>query len=111
MALYEFECKECGNVYEYLDLTSDPDMQRPCPKCRTQNGKIMSECSVRLGTSGVGWAKDGYARKYSIADGPENTTGSRHKRSGKTTVPVRGLSIEPNKDNSKKKKPAIKVMK
>jgi len=111
MAIYEYECK-CGAVYESLDLTSNPELEKPCPKCKTMNGKIMSATTFVLKQGGCGWSKEGYSRKYSMADGPENRWGDRHKRSGKTVVPVRGgLSLEPNKDNSKKKKPMLKVQK
>lgn len=112
MAIYEFECSNCSTAYEALDLLSKPEALKPCPKCKTMNKKIMSTTTFVLKQGGCGWAKDGYSRKYSMADGPENKWGDRHKRSGKTVVPVRGgLSLEPDKDHSKKKKPMLKVQK
>lgn len=112
MAIYEYNCK-CGTVYEMMDLKSNPKAQIRCPVCKTKNIAVTGgRPAVVLKASGCGWAKHGYSRQYSIADGPENPNGDRHKRSGKTVVPVRGgLSIEPDKDKSKKKKPSIKIMK
>jgi len=112
MAIYEYICEKCSTEYESLDLTNNPELKKPCPKCKFMNGKIMSASNFVLKQEGCGWAKDGYSRKFSSADGPENKWGDRHKRSGKTVVPVRGgFSLEPNKDKSKKKKPMLKVQK
>ena len=113
MAIYEFECSKCETEYEALDLFSDTEKLKPCPRCKTMNKKIMSASNFILKSGGCGWHKDnGYNARRSMADGPEPMTGDRHKRSGKTVVPVRGgLTLEPNKDTSKKKKPMIKVQK
>lgn len=32
MPIYEFECKKCGKIFEYLCLKSE-DNQTPCPSC------------------------------------------------------------------------------
>lgn len=113
MPIFEYKCENCLIVYECLEIHNpNPDLQKPCPKCKRMNGKIMSAPAFILKDEGVGWANKGYNRQYSIADGPERKTGDRHGRSGKTVVPVRGgMSIEPNKDDSKKKKPMLKVQK
>jgi putative FmdB family regulatory protein len=120
MANYEFECSNCGNVYEVLDPKNRAGKRQPCQECGEMNNKIMSAVSVVLKPGGVGWAKDGYSAKRSLANGPEDIHhGSRHKRSGGTIIPVRGESagaprrsiLEPNKSTAKKKKPMIKVKK
>lgn len=113
MAIYEFVCDECGKEYEFFDEKSDPDAKRPCPECRKMNKKIISAPNHILKDGGCGWAKDGYSRRHSVADGPSDGKGNRFKKSGKTVVPVRnmGLSIEPDKDKSKKKKPTLAVKK
>ena len=108
MANYEFECK-CGKVYEYLDL-KNTDKKRACPKCGKLNEKVMSASTFALKAGGVGWGKKGYSGTHSISDGPEGK-GNRHKRSGKTTIPVRGgFSLEGKKGDTTKK-PTIKVQK
>jgi putative FmdB family regulatory protein len=111
MAQYEFKCK-CGKVYTVLDYKNQANHKHPCPDCGAMNEKVISPVTVVLKRGGVGWAKDGYSAERSMADGPEPRGGDRHKRSGKTVVPVRGgFSLEPDKDTSKKKKPMIKVKK
>jgi putative FmdB family regulatory protein len=105
MPIFEFECPDCEIVYEVLDLKSDPKLEKPCPKCKRMNSKIVSAPAVHLKDGGVGWAKDGYSRRHTMADGPG-------EKSGRTVVPVRtNLSIEPDKDNSKKKRPKLSVKK
>jgi len=32
MPIYEFKCRKCGNVFEYLHFKSD-DNYAPCPSC------------------------------------------------------------------------------
>jgi putative FmdB family regulatory protein len=111
MAQYEFDCKGCGNNYDVIDFKNEAGRRRPCPTCGALNEKVMSAVTAVLKPGGCGWGKDGYAATRSMADGPEPTTGDRHKRSGKMVVPVRGMSLEPDKSTAKKKKPMIKVKK
>jgi hypothetical protein len=123
MACYEFECTGrtgCGNVYDVIDMKNRPGKKRPCPTCGKMNEKHMSGTVNIFVPGGVGWAKDGYSAKRSLANGPEDIHhGSRHKRSGKTIMPVRGESagaprrsiLEPDKSTANKKKPMIKVKK
>ena len=33
MPIYEFKCKDCSNVFEFLCLSSDGDGPIPCPSC------------------------------------------------------------------------------
>jgi hypothetical protein len=69
-----------------------------CPWCGKMVSKIMSSSNFHLdNTKGVGWSQDGYNRKGSIFTDREIKT------------PKHGISLEPDKDTSKKKKPKIKV--
>ena len=111
MPIFEFECTDCSIVYESLDLKGDDTLEKPCPKCKKMNGKIMSASNVHLKDGGVGWSKDNYSRPHSMADGPAPKNAKRHKSSGRTVVPVRNLSLEPNKDDSKKKRPTLAIKK
>lgn len=103
MPIYEFECDNCDIIYECLILKQDDKVKKPCPKCKKMNGKIMSAANAHLPDSGTGWAKHGYSRKRSAADGPGD-------KSGRTITPVRA-KIEPNKDDSIKKKSKLRVKK
>jgi putative FmdB family regulatory protein len=111
MAQYEFDCSNCGNNYTVIDPKNRPEKKQACQDCGEMNSKIMSAPTAILRPGGCGWSKDGYAARRSMSDGPEPTTGDRHKRSGKMVVPVRGMKLEPDKSTAKKKKPMLKVKK
>ncbi len=61
MPVYEFECKQCGEVTE--DLVRMGTQSIPCPQCSQKAEKILSACSFEL--KGGGWYADGYASKKS----------------------------------------------
>ena len=63
MALYEYECKKCGHVFEVL--TKKPtDKKEKCPKCNSLAKKLMSANSFILSEKGnVSWADKGYSNK------------------------------------------------
>jgi putative FmdB family regulatory protein len=111
MANYEFKCEKCNTVYEVLDFKNDANRKRPCPECGTMNAKQMSAAAIVLKRGGVGWGKDSYNAPRSMADGPEPVGGDRHKRSGKTVVPVRGkFGLQGEKgEKSGDKKPKLMV--
>ncbi|MFZ2445335.1 MAG: zinc ribbon domain-containing protein [Syntrophobacteraceae bacterium] len=46
MPLYEYKCRECGNVFERLVIGRDELVE--CPKCRGGVEKLMSEFSVNI---------------------------------------------------------------
>jgi putative FmdB family regulatory protein len=50
MPVYEYECRHCGNRFEYLVLHSSPAAE--CPACRKKDLKqLISLCSVSSETS------------------------------------------------------------
>lgn len=58
MAIYEYECTECGSTHEHIMMTSDPT-ERTCPVCGGQSHKVISLSNFKL--KGSGWYKDGYS--------------------------------------------------
>jgi putative FmdB family regulatory protein len=45
MPIYEYECRECGHVFEYLVLPASPAAE--CPSCRNKDLKqLISLCGV-----------------------------------------------------------------
>lgn len=58
MALYEYKCGGCGEVFEKRMPMSDALQSVPCPKCKKQAKKVMGNFAV------VGRAEAG------IEDGP-----------------------------------------
>lgn len=60
MPLYEYQCKNCDTVTEFLMKMSDPDPES-CPSC-TQGPmfKLMSTTAFQL--KGGGWYSEGYSK-------------------------------------------------
>jgi putative FmdB family regulatory protein len=55
---YEFECGECGEIFERKFKMSE-EHKCKCPKCDSdKTKKIISSCNFAL--RGGGWYKDGY---------------------------------------------------
>lgn len=61
MPLYEYRCKECQEVSEFIMKMSDPDPES-CPKCgKEPMQKILSTTAFHL--KGGGWYNHGYDGK------------------------------------------------
>ena len=57
MAIYEFECKECGHKFEVMQKVSAPNPDK-CPKCgHPEPTKLISSGAFLL--MGYGWHKNG----------------------------------------------------
>ncbi|RZA25553.1 MAG: zinc ribbon domain-containing protein [Proteobacteria bacterium] len=70
MPIYEYRCKDCGNVSEFQMKMSDPHPST-CPTCGHNTlSKIMSLPSFQL--KGGGWYSDAYDGKSNkAASGPK----------------------------------------
>ncbi|MCP4631311.1 MAG: zinc ribbon domain-containing protein [candidate division Zixibacteria bacterium] len=51
MPIYEFKCKQCGNVFEELRSLSKHDEKAECPSCKAGAEKMMSCCAPTPGSS------------------------------------------------------------
>jgi len=55
MPIYEFECKNCGNIFEYLCLKSSDKEQACCPLCgRKDTNVLLSAFSSMSSTNSQG---------------------------------------------------------
>lgn len=72
MPIYEFKCKKCNHIMEEIVKNSKKFKTQTivCKKCYSIALRIPSLTSFRLKDTGVGWAKDNYARKKSVLDNP-----------------------------------------
>jgi len=57
MPIYEYKCKKCQKLFEYLQKFSDDPIEE-CEQCSGQLEKQLSTTSFSL--KGSGWFKDGY---------------------------------------------------
>ncbi len=75
MPIYEYQCAQCGEVFEvFQKITDEPLVQ--CKVCRGRVEKLISHSSFQL--KGSGWYLTDYARR--------NSSGSADKAaSGKET--------------------------
>ena len=51
MPIYEFKCKKCGNVFEYLQFKSN-EINAPCPACGDNNGEKLLSTFSSIASSG-----------------------------------------------------------
>jgi len=48
MPIFEFHCDGCGQTFEKLVFSGDPEVE--CPLChQTQVNKLMSACAAKVG--------------------------------------------------------------
>lgn len=68
MPIYEYRCRNCGNVFEEWVKTFDSPELEQCPECGGGSERIMSNTSFKL--EGGGWFASCYGGKQ---PGAENT--------------------------------------
>ena len=64
MPIYEYECQECGKVFEKLQSFSDP-LEDTCPDCGGPVKKLVSK-STRALYNGSGYYITDYGRNNQI---------------------------------------------
>ncbi len=63
MPIYEYECKDCGRMFEQFLGVNDPPITA-CAHCNSPNiRKLISNCTFHL--KGSGWYVTDYAKKDS----------------------------------------------
>ncbi len=71
MPVYEYECVDCGNIFEIQQKMADAPLT-VCPECEGTVKKLMSMSSFQL--KGGGWYADGYASANGGAAKPAAAT-------------------------------------
>lgn len=75
MPLYEYRCRQCTSVFEFLQKASDPPIKE-CPKCGGSLKKVLSPPALRFKGSGF------YITDYPRKKGPEKEAKSETKPAG-----------------------------
>lgn len=73
MPIYEYQCSECGEIFEAFQKISDTPLNQ-CRYCEGRVEKLISQSSFQL--KGSGWYLTDYARKSQPS---ESTNGSGNK--------------------------------
>lgn len=66
MPIYEYECSECGNVFEAFQKITDDPLER-CTECNGPVARLISQCSFQL--KGSGWYVTDYKRGGATSSG------------------------------------------
>ncbi len=60
MPIYEYNCPNCGNNFEEWLKVSECEEPQPCPNCKSQSHRIVSQTSFVL--KGEGWYVTEYGK-------------------------------------------------
>ena len=70
MPIYEYECKNCGKVFEIFQKIGDDPLAK-CRVCEGDLNKLISQCSFHL--KGTGWYVTDYKKPV------DSVGGGKHK--------------------------------
>lgn len=93
MPIYEYECPNCGQVFEEWGKASESGKEEPCPKCGALSPRVISRTSFVL--KGDGWYVSDYGYRKGItedggckADAPVPATPTAPAKQGEKSVAV-----------------------
>jgi putative FmdB family regulatory protein len=66
MPIYEYECVDCGEVFEVFQKMSESPLQK-CKFCKGRVNRLISQCSFQL--KGTGWYVTDYKSPADTARG------------------------------------------
>lgn len=81
MPIYEYECKDCENIFEVQQRMTDKPLET-CPDCKGEVKKLISASSFQL--KGGGWYADGYS---GTSNGKEKNGTEAPKKETTSTPP------------------------
>lgn len=97
MPIYEYECKNCGLIFEHTQKISDPNLTN-CKECNGEVQKIISQSSFHL--KGSGWYVTDYAGKKSGSSSSANaSTDTTAKPATESSAKETKNSSEPAKES------------
>ena len=110
MPIYEFECRSCGNVWDALQKSSDPDPDI-CPNCvNPVVVRRMTAAAFRL--KGAGWYETDFKKegdtKRNLVEGSSGDSSKSEAAASSTSsekVPEKAASVE--KSTSEKAAPPV----
>jgi len=99
--IYEYECEDCGKVFETFVKINEPP-EKKCPYCEgTRVKKLISNCSFQL--KGTGWYATDYAKKdANSSNRKDNSKKTSQQDKTKETSAKPEASTKPEKSCSGK---------
>ena len=99
MPVYEYQCKECGQIEEALQKISDSPLET-CSHCKGHLKKLISQSTFHL--KGSGW----YVTDYGGKNSPEAKSGTNSDTKADTKTDTKAVTkkkeIKESKTTSKK---------
>ncbi|OPY64855.1 MAG: Zinc ribbon domain protein [Syntrophorhabdaceae bacterium PtaU1.Bin034] len=74
MPIYEYECADCGKIFEIFQKISDEPLKE-CQECKGQLNRLISMCSFQL--KGTGWYVTDYKSSVQSARGNGGKQGEK----------------------------------
>ena len=97
MPIYEYQCTECGKIFEVFQSFKDEQLEK-CNYCSGKVTKLISNCSFQL--KGTGWYITDYGRKDSTATSSSTKEGEKkpdESKAADTTASTKEESTKPPK--------------
>ena len=98
MALYEYQCENCGHRFEKIHRFSDPPPDT-CPKCgQGPVRKLVSSPAFQF--KGSGWYVTDYAKKSGVADSDTKSSSAKDSKSKDASATTEGAKDSSSKDTT-----------
>jgi putative FmdB family regulatory protein len=98
MPLYEYQCDQCGDVFELIQRFSDQPLSVH-PRCGGPVHRLISAPALQF--KGTGWYITDYGRGSSAAGGSSDKNGSDKSDSGAKSTSEKKTTSESKSDSSK----------
>ena len=63
MPIFNYKCKNCGYIWESLEISHQSVKSYGCPHCGSTEVERQSVNKIGIKFNGDGWGKDGYSKK------------------------------------------------
>ncbi len=83
MPIYEYECLDCGKVFEIFQKISEEPLKE-CRECKGHLNRLISQCSFQL--KGTGWYVTDYKSAASSARGNGGKQGEKKEEKSETVA-------------------------
>jgi len=84
MAVYEYACPDCRNVFEEWLKISEATENAPCPKCGSRAQRIISNTAFVL--KGGGWYVSDYGYRKGVSEDGQAAAGTDGTSSASSTA-------------------------